>query len=89
MAGSVADTKITVPFEALQVVFDTAVTSMDFGSGFLDTEEVNALREIAKILGVPLVVATPEDYWDMFYDDCPYGARARSDWRDHKEEQGL
>jgi hypothetical protein len=42
-----------------RVVFDTAVHSMDFGSGFLDDAEVEALRAAARILGVSPDVATP------------------------------
>jgi len=32
--------------------FDIAINSMDFGSGFLSTEEVNNLRALAVALGV-------------------------------------
>ena len=46
----------------LRIVFDTAVHSMDFGSGFLDDEEVAALREVAVILGVDPAEATPRNF---------------------------
>ena len=54
--------------ETLEMVFDTAVNSMDFGSGFLDNEEVEALREVAVLLGVDPMVATPLNF------ACQYGA---------------
>lgn len=70
----------------LRVLFDTAVGSMDFGSGFLDDEEVAALREVAGMLGADPMVATPgkfrcgyrghhaaEPYLDRFMFDGPDG----------------
>ena len=36
---------------ALQDVYDTAVNSMDFGSGFLDTEEIENLRILGGAIG--------------------------------------
>lgn len=50
---------VTVPHEVAQRVFDTAVNSLDFGSGFLDTEEVDALRAFAVLIGVDPMNATP------------------------------
>ena len=58
---------IQVPKLTLQIVFDAAVESMDFGSGFLDTEEVDALREVAGLLGVDPRVATPDSHWAAYY----------------------
>ena len=46
----------------LRIVFDTAVHSMNFGSGFLDDEDVAALREVAVILGVDPAEATPGNF---------------------------
>lgn len=37
--------------EALQDLYDIAVNSMDFGSGFLSTEEVNHLRDVGRAIG--------------------------------------
>jgi hypothetical protein len=48
--------------ELVQVVFDTAINSMDFGSGFLDEAEVLALRGVAAALGVDPAVATPRQF---------------------------
>jgi hypothetical protein len=46
--------------EMVRAVFDVAVGSMDFSSGFLDQEEVDALRACAALLGVDPMVGTPE-----------------------------
>lgn len=51
----------------LERVFDTAVGSMDFGSGFLDDEEVSALRACAVLLGRNPMVGTPDKF------KCKYG----------------
>ncbi len=68
---------IEVPTEDLKVLFDALVTSMDFGSGFLDTEEVNALRNIAVLLGVDPTDATPTEFASQY----PHGFRQRtSSW---------
>lgn len=53
---------ISVPKELLQKVFDSAVGSMNFNSGFLDDEEVEALRTIAMLLGVDPWIATPPEF---------------------------
>ncbi len=54
--------QIKLPLEELQVVFDIAVNSMDFGSGFLDNDEVAILRSIATRLGVDPNVGTPSNH---------------------------
>jgi hypothetical protein len=38
--------------EGVQVCFDVVVGSMDWGSGFLDTEEVGQVKTLAGALGV-------------------------------------
>ncbi len=48
--------------ELLKSVFDIAVGSLDFGSGFLDNDQVDDLREIAVLLGVDPVDATPGEH---------------------------
>jgi hypothetical protein len=53
---------VTLPLADLQILFDTAVGSMDWGSGFLDAEEVEALRRVAIILGVDPLDATPDNH---------------------------
>jgi hypothetical protein len=53
---------IDVPRPILQAVFDAAVNSMDFGSGFLEDSDVAALRAVACLLGVDPVLATPGNF---------------------------
>lgn len=48
--------------ETLQMLFDTAIHSMDFTSGCLDDEEVEALREVAVLLEVDPMLATPPEF---------------------------
>lgn len=57
-----SDEQIAIPKLTAQIVFDAAVGSMDFTSGMLDTEEVEALRSLAVILGVDPAVATPAEF---------------------------
>lgn len=59
--------QVQIDREVLQKTFDTAVNSMDFGSGFLDDDEVAALRAVAVVLGVDPLVATPMGF------KCKYG----------------
>jgi hypothetical protein len=50
---------MTLPADDLRAVFDIAVGSMDFGSGFLDDAEVETLRRVAVVIGVDPMEATP------------------------------
>ncbi len=67
----------------LQIVFDVAVESMDFSSGFLDDEEVDALREVAVVLGVDPMIATPENFKCKFDGKHDFSPRPDGDycWR--------
>lgn len=62
------DDQVTIPRLTLQIAFDSAVNSMNFGSGFLDREEVEALRAVAVVLGVDPKVATPRNHWCGYYE---------------------
>ena len=53
---------VSAPKDVLRIVFDTAIGSLDFGSGFLDDEEVTALRTMAGLLGVDPNEATPYNF---------------------------
>ena len=67
---------IEIDENVLKVVFDVAVESMDFGSGFLCDEEVDALRACAVRLGVDPMVATPENFKCKFVGKHePYGEK--------------
>lgn len=48
--------------EAVQRLFDMVCNSMDFGSGFLESEDVEVLRDVAVKLGVDPVVGTPYEF---------------------------
>jgi hypothetical protein len=54
--------EIYIDEDVLRIVFDTAVNSMDFSSGFLDHEEVAALQAAAVVLGVDPMEATPQQF---------------------------
>ena len=52
--------------ETEKAVFDVAVESLDFGSGFLDDEQVDHLRAYAVYLGVDPMEATPFNFRAKF-----------------------
>ena len=55
----------------IRILFDAAINSLDFGSGFLDNEEVEALRRVAVYLGVDPVEATPRNFIATYYPKYP------------------
>lgn len=58
--------KIEVELEDAKAVLDIAVGSMNFGSGFLDRDEVASLRRLAEQIGIDPIIATPEA-WRLQY----------------------
>ncbi|MEV0267734.1 hypothetical protein AB0H43_03080 [Hamadaea sp. NPDC050747] len=56
------DAEIFVRVKDLRGLFDRLVDSMDFGSGFLDIEDVETLRRVAVVLGVDPMAATPSEF---------------------------
>jgi len=48
--------------EHVQRLFDICVNSMDFGSGFLESDDIEVLRAVAVSLGVDALVATPSEF---------------------------
>lgn len=58
----------TIPDDVARAVFDIAVHSMDFSSGFLSSEEVTQLRAYAEIIGVDPMEATPHEHKPKY---CP------------------
>lgn len=68
---------ITLPKEQLQALFDLAVESVNFGSGFWDTDETNTARAIAEILGIDPMEATPF----AFATQYPHGYVPKKWWR--------
>ncbi len=60
--------------EVLKIVFDIAVGSMDFGSGFMEEDDVIALRAYAEAIGVDPILATPNNHKCRFL-------RGGHDWK--------
>ncbi len=46
----------------LRAIMDVGTMSMDFGSGFLDNEQVEALRKGAGLLGIDPITVTPSNF---------------------------
>jgi hypothetical protein len=67
--GLVTVTAVTVPLDDLKAVLDIATESMDFGSGFLDHDEVATLRRIAEAVGVDPMEATPSEWRRQYAHD--------------------
>ncbi len=53
---------VEVPRTVLQDIFDLAVGSMDFGSGFFDDEQTSATRAVAVLLGIDPMLGTPSNH---------------------------
>ena len=70
-----SDETVTIPLETAQRLFDALATSMDFGSGFLETDDVKALRELAVLIGVDPLLGTP----DTFVKDYPHPFKPMTD----------
>lgn len=52
----------TLPTADLQAIFDLAIGSMNFTSGFWDSDDTAAARRIAVALDVDPIVATPKEF---------------------------
>jgi hypothetical protein len=58
-----------ITLDELKKLFDLATESMDFGSGFMDHEEVVLLRRVAVIIGVDVKEGTPDNFRASFAHD--------------------
>ena len=67
------DETVTVRKGDLRAVLDVATMSPYFGSGFLDNEQVEALRKLAGIIGMDPLLATPSN--------CVCQYRGEHQWR--------
>lgn len=56
------DDTVTIRRGDLRALLDVATGSMDFGSGFLDNEQVEVLRKVADMLGVEPTLVTPSNF---------------------------
>lgn len=53
---------VLMPRGNVQEMLDIIVGSLDYGSGFLDQEQIEILRAVAEMLGLDPMVATPSEY---------------------------
>lgn len=53
---------VTIPKDTAQRLFDALTGSMDFGSGFLESDDVEALRALAVAIGVDPATGTPSEF---------------------------
>lgn len=60
---------ITIEREDLRALFDLATNSMDFGSGFMNHEDVLMLRRVAEIIGANEREAIPSNFRASFAHD--------------------
>lgn len=75
------DEPITVPRGWIVAVLDIATGSMDFGSGFLNDSDVEALRRLAEAVGVDPMGATPSTHI------CKY--KGEHSWQYHERGWGA
>lgn len=57
---------VLMPRGNVQEMFDIIVGSLDFGSDFLDQEQIEMLRSVAETLGLNPMAATPSKYSKSF-----------------------
>lgn len=53
---------VLMPRGNVQELLDIIVGSLDYGSGFLDQEQIEILRAVAEMLGLDPMSATPSEY---------------------------
>lgn len=53
---------VLMPRGNVQEMLDIIVGSLDYGSGFLDREQIEILRAVAEMLGLDPMTATPSNY---------------------------
>lgn len=69
-------------------MFDALVGSMDWGSGFLDSDQIDAIMTIGALAGWDLSKAQPHD--KVFHEKCPMPPTAAKDreatqrWYEHE-----
>lgn len=87
-AGVDPERLVPVPDLLLRTLLDIAVSSLDFGSGFWDQEDIDAARAVASLLNVCPQAATPGDMRGK-YPDCGH-LRSRpyeASWREHEAHE--
>lgn len=61
-----SDDTTIIQTELLKGLFDLAVNSMDFGSGFWDDEDVAIGRAVAVLIGIDPINGTPRTYAERY-----------------------
>lgn len=69
----------------LRALLDIATNSMDFGSGFLDNAEVEAIRRVGVLLGLNPITVTPSNFLKSYAHDYVPGTVSKSDWNPHSD----
>jgi hypothetical protein len=73
----------------LRALFDIATSSVSFGSGYLETDEVELLRKIAVLIGVDPWEATPSSFRRHYsHAHRPNGRNAHPNWADNCADCG-
>lgn len=57
---------VTMRRDHAQIIFDALVGSLNFGSGFLCDDDVEALRALAVLIGVNPAEGTPSEYQSQY-----------------------
>jgi hypothetical protein len=78
-------TPTTLPRWVVESMFDALTSSMDFSSGFLSDEDILALRECARVLGVNPKKATPRDQLLKFCPGHEFGPTVTYSWGSFRE----
>ena len=68
------DDMVTIRRGDLRALLDLSTMSMDFGSGFLDEEQVEVLHAAAAVLGVDKITVTPSNFV------CKYSGKHQMRW---------
>jgi hypothetical protein len=87
------ESSLVVPTSMLEQLLDMAISSMDYSSGFMTTDDVTTLRQCAEMLGVDPAKVTPHQMYrdfavprqleeqrdiDFIVSDVQSGAKSRS-----------
>lgn len=67
------DEELVVRRGDLRALLDVATGSLDFGSGFLDNEQVEVLRRLATVVGIDPILVTPSNF------TFQYGCQAKGE----------
>jgi hypothetical protein len=77
MTGSEEETTV-VPTELLRTLLDLATNTLDFSSGYWDTEDTVAARRVAELLGVDPMTVTPAEHRRNY--PHPFVARSKANY---------